>query len=39
MARIRKTTNRIQAMLLAAPAMPLKPSTAAMMAMTRKMTA
>jgi hypothetical protein len=35
-ARIRNTTNRIQAMLVAAPAMPENPSTAAMMAMTKK---
>src|SRR5690606_27833443 len=34
-ARIRKTTNRIQAMLLAAPAMPENPSTAAMTAITK----
>src|SRR5690606_14393953 len=38
-ASTRNTTNRIQAMLLAAPAIPLKPSTAAIRAMTRKMTA
>ena len=38
-ARITKTTNSTHAILVAAPAMPLKPSTAAMSAMTKKMTA
>src|SRR5690606_40215355 len=38
-ATIRKMTNRIQAMLVIAPAMPLKPSTAAMMARTKNSTA
>ena len=38
-ARITNTTNSTHAMLVAAPAMPLKPSTAAIRAMTKKMMA
>lgn len=34
-----KTTNRMRAMSVAAPAIPPKPNTAAMIAMTKKMTA
>ncbi len=39
MNRIRKTTNRIFAMLAAPAAMPVNPKMAAISAMTKKMTA